>query len=130
MRVTACVLGGLLLAVLGCGKSNGLLPAGETPLAATCTGQVLTATQPGSVDSVSENVDSTCSSVVGAVAWRNAATGSICKTPADCTPVCVPCPNGTHHTLASWCNKGFCAAPDVVACMVAGTPGLASCSTN
>jgi hypothetical protein len=121
------VLAGLCL-VSGCGKSNGLLPAVEAPLAATCTGQVLTATENSSVDSISENVDKTCVSVVDAVNWQYAVTGAACKTPADCTPVCVPCPNGTHHSLASWCNHGKCAAPAEVACMVAGTPGLASCS--
>ncbi|HVX94129.1 MAG TPA: hypothetical protein VHK47_04375 [Polyangia bacterium] len=128
MRAIATgLLAGLCLSS-GCGKSNGLLPAVELPPAATCTGQVLTATENSSVDSISENVDSTCVSVVDFLDWKYAATGAACKTPLDCTPVCVPCPNGTHHTLASWCNEGICAAPNVVACMVAGTPGLARCS--
>jgi hypothetical protein len=125
--IATCVLAGLCL-LGGCGKSNGLLPAVEPPLAATCTGQVLTAMENNSVDSISENVDSTCVSVVNYLDWKYAATGAPCKTPLDCTPVCVPCPNGTHHTLATWCNNKTCAAPGDVACMVAGTPGLARCS--
>ena len=89
----------------------------------------MAATEASSVDSISENVDTTCASVVGYLAWKSGAAGDACTTPLDCSPVCVPCPNGTHHTLASWCDHGVCAAPDDVACMVAGTP-LKSCSTS
>jgi hypothetical protein len=87
----------------------------------------MTATEANSVDSVGENVDTTCASVVGYLPWRSGAAGDACMSPTDCAPVCVPCPNGTKHTLASWCNHGVCAAPGDVACMVAGSP-LKSCS--
>jgi hypothetical protein len=108
-----------------CGSSSSTTTLPATP---TCTGSAETATEVDSVDSLSENVDLTCASVVNDMAWKNGATGSSCTQPADCTPVCCPCPNGTHHTLASWCNQGQCAAPGDVACMVNGTPGLVGCS--
>jgi hypothetical protein len=86
-------------------------------------------TEAKSLDSISENVDTTCASVVGYLAWKMGATGSACTSPTDCTPVCVPCPNGTHQSLATWCDHGLCAAPGDVACAIAGTPGLKSCSS-
>jgi len=100
----------------------------SVPPSATCTGTPVSATGMDTVDSISENVDTTCASVVGYLSWKNGATGSSCTDPVDCTPVCVPCPNGTHHTFATWCNQGQCAAPADVACMIAGTPGLTACS--
>jgi hypothetical protein len=93
-----------------------------------CAGAAETATESDSVASISENVDTTCASVVSYTTWKNGAVGSSCVQPLDCTPVCCPCPNGTHHTLAGWCNHGQCAAPGEVACMVQGTPGLVACS--
>jgi hypothetical protein len=135
-KLVACVvvwgLGVAALGVVSCGKTNGLLPppdgAAGVPPAATCTGTPVAATEAQSVDSVSEDVDATCESVAGFIDWKMGATGSACTGPSDCAPVCVPCPNGTHHSLASWCNHGDCAAPADVACMIAGTPSLASCS--
>jgi hypothetical protein len=112
--------------VLSCGSSGGKAPL---PPAALCTGAAETATEANSVASISENVDTTCASVVGSEHWKMGATGSPCTGPLDCTPVCCPCPNGTHHTLATWCNQGQCAAAADVACMIEGTP-LASCGTN
>lgn len=122
---------GLCLAGAACGKSNGLLPPddGGVPPAATCSGSPETATGAKSVDSISEDVDTTCASVAGYLSWKMGATGSVCTDPVDCSPVCVPCPDGSHHTLASWCNGGTCAAPGDVACMVLGTP-LKSCGTS
>jgi hypothetical protein len=119
----------LVLLGVGCGKSNGLLPPNDAavPPAATCTGAPEMATEDKSVDSISENVDSTCARVAGYLPWKMGAAGSPCTDPVDCSPVCVPCPNGTHYTLASWCNHGTCAAAGDVACMVQGTT-LASCS--
>jgi hypothetical protein len=93
-----------------------------------CADSPVSATEPNSVASISENVDTTCVAVIGSEPWKDFAAGSPCTDPLDCTPVCVPCPNGTHHTLATWCDQGHCAAPADVACMVAGTPGLAACS--
>jgi hypothetical protein len=116
------VLGTLTLA---CG-SNGA-DKRALPLAATCTGPAEMATEANSVASISENVDATCASVQGFETWKMGATGSACTDPLDCTPVCCPCPNGTHHTLAAWCNQGQCAAAADVACMIAGTT-LNSCS--
>jgi hypothetical protein len=98
------------------------------PVPAMCTGSAETATEVNSVASISENVDTTCASVVSDMAWNNGAIGSACTQPLDCTPVCCPCPNGTHHTLAAWCNQGHCAAPGDVACMIEGTADLAACS--
>jgi hypothetical protein len=123
------------LLVASCGKSNGLLPppdaSGGTPfmpVAATCTGAAITVTESNSLDSIGENVDATCDSVSGFLAWKMGATGSACTNPIDCTPACVPCPSGARHTLAGWCNHGVCAGPADVACAIAGTPGLKSCS--
>jgi hypothetical protein len=98
------------------------------PPAATCTGGPTTVTESRSIDSISENVDGTCASVVGFVMWKMGATGSSCSDPSDCTPVCCPCPNGTHHSLATWCNHGTCAAGTDACCAILGTSGLASCS--
>jgi hypothetical protein len=122
---------GIGLLAASCGKSDGLLPPNDAgvPPAATCTGAPEMPTEANSVDSISENVDATCAAVAGYLPWKSGATGSACTDPVDCSPVCVPCPNGTHHTLASWCNHGACAAPGDVACMVAGTPSLKSCSS-
>src|SRR5262245_28323893 len=92
---------GTLIAACGSDK-KGVTP----PPAAMCTGAPQTATEANSVASISENVDTTCVSVVGFETWKMGATGSACTDPLDCTPVCVPCPNGTHHTLASWCDYG------------------------
>jgi hypothetical protein len=120
------------LSVASCGKSNGLLPPDDggsvLPPAATCTGAPLVDAEAMSADSISENVDATCASVAGYLPWKMLATGAACVSPNDCSPVCVPCPNGTHHTLASWCNHGQCAAPGDVACMIEGTTGFKSCS--
>jgi hypothetical protein len=119
----------------GCGKTNGLLPpAGDggdaaLPPAATCTGPALQATETNSVISVSEVVDITCASVVGYAEWRSGAGGAACASPLDCAPTCVPCPTGSRHTLASWCNHGVCASSDDVACAILGTP-LKSCGTQ
>src|SRR4029079_17015754 len=112
--------------MVACGSTGGKPPL---PSAAMCTGPDQTATEANSVASVSENVDTTCASVVGFEHWKMGATGSACTDPLDCSPACCPCPNGTHHTLAAWCNQGQCAAPADVACMIEGTP-LASCGTN
>jgi hypothetical protein len=98
------------------------------PSTVTCAGSAQTATEADSVASISEDVDNTCASVVSYTTWKNGASGSVCTQPLDCTPVCCPCPNGTHHTLAAWCNEGHCAAPGDVACMIEGTPGLVACS--
>jgi hypothetical protein len=125
------------LAAASCGKTNGLSPANDggdagnaLPPAATCMGMPILDMEAKSVDSISENVDSTCASVMAYLPWKMGAAGSACATPTDCAPVCVPCPNGTHHTLASWCSHGQCAAPGDVACMIQGTPGFASCSSR
>lgn len=138
MRSSTCAVGlvgcvGLLLVATSCGKSNGLLPpadgsASGLPPAASCTATPVAVTEAKSLDSISENVDATCAAVVGFVDWKMNATGAACATPTDCSPVCVPCPNGTHHSFATWCNHGLCAAPADVACAVAGTSGLAGCS--
>jgi len=133
MRALRTWVLGLGLLGAACGKSNGLLPPNDAavPPSATCSGAPQASTEARSVDSISENVDSTCASVAGYLPWKNGATGSACTDPGDCTPVCVPCPNGTHHALSSWCNHGVCAGPEDVACVVAGTPGLnKSCSVN
>jgi hypothetical protein len=130
--------GGGVVAGSGGGAGGGVVAGGgggaggaggSLPPAATCAGAPVMATEAKSVDSISENVDQTCASVAGDVPWKMGATGSACTTPNDCSPVCVPCPNGTHHSLATWCDHGTCAAPGDVACMVLGTPGLASCSS-
>jgi len=110
--------------VVGCGSGSGT----RLPAPAVCTGSPQTATEANSVASISENVDTTCASIAGDINWKNGATGSSCAQPLDCTPVCCPCPNGTHHTAAAWCNQGLCAAPEDVACMVNGTSGLTGCS--
>jgi len=119
--------------VTSCGKDNGLVPGdggdAALPPAATCTGAPVAATESQSIDSISENVDSTCASVVGYLPWKTFVAGDACTTPTDCSPVCVPCPNGTYHTLASWCDHGKCAAAGDVACVIAGTPGLKSCAS-
>jgi hypothetical protein len=109
-----------------CGTAGGT--GGANPPSATCTGAPIMNTEAKSADSISENVDTTCASVAGTLPWKMGTMGSACATPTDCSPVCVPCPNGTHHTLASWCSHGQCAAPGDVACMIQGTPGFASCS--
>ena len=123
-RCLVAFVGGL--SIVACSADKG----GNSPLpaAAMCTGAAQTATETNSVASISENVDTTCASVVGSETWKMGATGSTCTNPLDCTPVCCPCPNGTHHTLASWCNQGQCAPPADVSCMVQGTPGLPGCS--
>ena len=113
------------LSLGACGGSGGSNP--QLPPAAMCADSPVSATAPSSVASISENVDTTCAAVVGFETWGMAATGSTCANPLDCTPVCCPCPNGTHHTLAAWCDQGHCAAPADVACMVAGT-NLSACS--
>jgi hypothetical protein len=121
---------GSVLAVAACSSgSSTTVPDAALPAAAMCTSASETATGTGTVASLSENVDATCASIVGYTTWKNGATGSACTGPLDCTPVCCPCPNGTHHTLAAWCDQGQCAAPADVACMVNGTPGLAACSS-
>src|SRR5215470_17856498 len=116
----SCV-GALLasLSFVACGSSGS---KATLPPTATCVDSPVSATEPNSVTSISENVDTTCASVVGFEPWKMGATGSACTDPLDCTPVCVPCPNGTHHTLATWCDQGHCASPADVACMIAGTP--------
>jgi hypothetical protein len=134
------VLSLVIVAVVACGKTNGLLPppddggggaGGATlPAAATCTGPPVADTEAKAVDSISEDVDGTCASVAGFLPWKAGLPGSACSTPTDCAPVCVPCPNGTHHSLASWCSHGQCAGPDAVACVILGTPGLQGCSTT
>jgi hypothetical protein len=103
------------------GSSNGVPPS------ATCTAGPVMSTEARSIDSIGENVDTTCVSVVGFLPWKMAATGATCTTPTDCSPVCVACPNGTHHALASWCNHGKCASPEAVSCVVLGTPLGAYC---
>jgi hypothetical protein len=99
---------------------------GGLPPAAMCTSTPVTATEANSVASLGENIDTTCASVVGIFAWKMHATGSACTSPLDCSPVCCPCPNGTQHTLAAWCDHGQCATGDRVSCMVLGSP-LKSC---
>jgi hypothetical protein len=129
----ASVLGLALLAGASCGKSDGLLPPPDSdaatdstgaglPPAALCTGAPVSTTEKASINSLGENVDLTCASVVGILNWRMGATGSSCTSPLDCTPVCCPCPNGTHHSLTAWCDHGLCAAPEAVACALLGTP--------
>jgi hypothetical protein len=93
-----------------------------------CADAPVAATEASSVAEVSENVDTTCASVVDFYTWKMGATGSACSAPLDCTPVCCPCPDGTHHALAGWCDHGQCAAPADVACMIAGTPRIDGCS--
>jgi hypothetical protein len=120
------------LAVASCGKSDGLLPpneGGAVPPAATCTGTPVMATEANSVDSIGENVDTTCAAAVGVLPWKTGAAGDACAAPTDCAPVCVPCPSVAQHTLASWCDHGVCATTGAVACMVAGTP-LKSCGAR
>jgi hypothetical protein len=112
--------------LVACGSNGNKAPL---PSAAMCTGPAQTAPEANSVASISENVDTTCASVVGFEHWKMGAIGSACTSPLDCTPVCCPCPDGTHHTLAGWCNQGQCAAGADVACMIDGTP-LSSCDTN
>ena len=115
-------LGGLSFGAGCSGTSSG----GPLPPAATCDATPVSATAPNSVTSISENVDSTCASVVGKAPWKAGAPGAPCADGLDCAPVCVPCKNGTHHTLATWCNNGVCETPGHVACMVLGTT-LQSC---
>ena len=107
----------------GCSSSSS---GGPLPPAATCDATPVAATAPNSVTSISENVDSTCESVVGKAPWKAGAPGAQCTNGLDCAPVCVPCKSGTHHTLATWCNNGLCETPGRVACMVLGT-ALQSC---
>jgi hypothetical protein len=119
-------LGPSSLAVIvfgGCASKHGGLPA------ASCTsGDAVSATEPDSVDSISENVDTTCAAVATYLPWKMGAVGSACTDPIDCSPVCCPCPNGTHYTAATWCNDGLCAEPTAVACMVLVTGSLGGCS--
>jgi hypothetical protein len=110
----------------GC-SSSGSGSSGPLPPAATCNAAPVAATAQNSVTSISENVDSTCESVVGTAPWKTGAPGAPCTDPLDCAPVCVICKSGTHHTLATWCNDGVCETPEHVACMVLGTT-LNGCS--
>ncbi len=115
------LVGASLLAAAACG--------GGTPSTGVALPAAETATGTDTVASLSENVDTTCAALAGYTTWKNGATGAACTSPLDCTPVCCPCPNGTHHTLAAWCNQGRCAAPGDVACMIDGTANLAGCSS-
>lgn len=114
-------------AIAGTAQSCVTSPS-TVPPAASCTATPITVTEPRSIDSISENVDTTCASVAGYLSWKNGATGSACTDPIDCSPVCCPCPNGTHHTLATWCNHGVCASPQEACCAISGTAGLQGCS--
>jgi hypothetical protein len=118
----------LSIALVACGSTTpGSSDGGSLPAAATCSGAGIQVTEARSVTSLGENVDTTCASVVGFMTWKMGAAGSACVTPSDCTPVCCPCPNGTHHSLTAWCDHGLCATPDEVACVVKGTALGAYC---
>jgi hypothetical protein len=122
MRLGAMVLAGTALAACSSSKSSA-----PTPPAATCSSGPVAATAPNSVSAAGEDVDTTCASVTGAFTWGAADAGASCVNPLDCAPVCCPCPNGNAHALATWCNAGKCAPPEMVCCMVLGTT-LNACS--
>jgi hypothetical protein len=121
--VTACGSGGLGAGEAGAPTS---IDAGVPP-SSVCRSGPVTATETHSVDSIGENVDTTCASVAGKLAWKGGPPGSSCTDPIDCAPVCCACPTSAYHTFATWCDHGRCAAPESVCCMVLGTALGASC---
>jgi hypothetical protein len=91
------------------------------PPSATCSTGPVTDTTGTSIDAAGENLDTTCGSLIGSIAWKMGAAGSPCKQPIDCSPACCACSNASFHVLASYCDHGTCAAPEGICCAVLGT---------